>query len=117
METKNKEENIPLLFEFYDNGIQEVKDGVWTFLTALVKQRAYPALITLAGSYLLYRIGSELIEKGSELDGTNFTVIILIATMLFTIVILSLRAVLKEHNGKKWQNRKTLESGASSRSP
>ncbi len=103
--------------EFYKQGMPQPKSGFWTIPLELVKKGAHLPLIVITGMCCMSGICISVIKNGQALAYTGLSVVILITALLFIIVIIALRAVLKEQNGKKQQNHKTSEPGTSSRSP
>jgi hypothetical protein len=97
-------------YDWYKQGITEAHKG-WIEVIRSTRGRY---LVTVATVWALYEIAREFLEGGRNLDDKSFFGTILVAGMLLTIAIISLRRIENTDAGQKENREKGKDESAES---
>ena len=97
-------------YEFYRKGITE-PHNVWL---DVIRNTPVRYLVTIVSIWALYEIAREFLEGGRNLDDKSFFGTLLIAGMLLTIAIVSLRRIEDTDVGQKENREKDKDESAES---
>jgi hypothetical protein len=109
-------------YGFYQQGITESNKGLFEVIIASIRNARGRYLVAIVAVWALYKVACEFLEKGSNnLSYKSITGALLIALMILTVGLVSLRRIEDTNAGQKEDREKdkdeSSESGTGGISP
>jgi hypothetical protein len=109
-------------YDFYAQGITEARNGLWEAVAASIKNARGKYIVTIVAILALCKVACEFLEKGSNnLSYKSIIGVLLLALMILTIGLVSLRRFKGNNAGQKEKGEKgkikPAESGTGRISP
>ena len=102
-------------YDFYAQGITEARKGWWDVIAASIRNAHGRYLVTVVAVLALCKVACEFLEKGSNnLSYKSISGTLLIALMILTVGLVSLRRVEDNDVGQKENRKKDKAESAKS---